>query len=72
MTDGVHKRRRSRTPTALTAARRGPMTPLQTLSSVRRHGVILEAARGPVPNLVDEIAGETRRGSWCGTVNLEP
>ena len=31
---------------------------------LRRHGVMLEAARGPVPNLVDAIVGGRRRGSW--------
>jgi len=41
-----------------------PMTLRRALALLRRHGVMLEAARGPVPNLADEIAGEPRRGSW--------
>lgn len=40
------------------------MTPRQALALIRRHGVMLESARGPVPNLVDEIAGRERTGSW--------
>src|SRR6266852_2071364 len=41
-----------------------PMTPREALSLVRKNGVMLESARGPVPNLVDTIVGGTRRGSW--------
>lgn len=33
---------------------------------MERHGVVLEAARGPVPSLANTIAGETIRGSWWG------
>jgi hypothetical protein len=40
------------------------MTPRQALAFVRKHGVVLEAARGPVPSLAEEIAGEPMRGSW--------
>ena len=40
------------------------MTSRQALSFIRRHGVVLEAAHGPVPSLVDAIAGEHVRGSW--------
>jgi hypothetical protein len=29
-------------------------------------GVVLQAARGPVPSLAEAIAGETIRGSWWG------
>lgn len=31
---------------------------------VKRHGVVLEAGRGPVPTLAEEIAGGPIRGSW--------
>jgi hypothetical protein len=31
---------------------------------VRRHGVVLESARGPVPNLAEAVAREPIRGSW--------
>ena len=40
------------------------MTPRQALAFVRRHGVVLEAAQGPVPSLAEAIAGEPLRGSW--------
>ena len=40
------------------------MTLRQALSLIRKHGVMLEGARGPVANLVDAVAGGKRRGSW--------
>jgi hypothetical protein len=40
------------------------VTPRQALWFVREHGVVLEAARGPVPSLAEAIAGEPIRGSW--------
>ena len=33
---------------------------------VRTHGVVLVSAKGPVPTLVDAIAGEPIKGSWWG------
>ncbi len=36
------------------------------LAFVRRHGVVLEAARGRVPNLAEVVAGEPIHGSWWG------
>jgi hypothetical protein len=33
---------------------------------VKRHGIVLESARGPVPSLAEEIAGGPIRGSWWG------
>lgn len=39
-------------------------TPVQALAFVRKHGVVLEAARGPVPSLADAIADEPVGGSW--------
>ena len=42
------------------------MTPKQALAFVERHGVVLQAARGPVPSLAEKIAGEPIRGSWWG------
>jgi hypothetical protein len=33
---------------------------------VRKHGVVLVSGKGPVPRLVDVLAGETVRGSWWG------
>jgi len=42
------------------------MTPKQGLAFVKRHGIVLQAARGPVPNLAEAIAGGPIRGSWWG------
>jgi hypothetical protein len=40
------------------------MTSRQALAFIRTHGVVLEGAQGPVPSLVEVIAGEPVRGSW--------
>ena len=40
------------------------MTARQALAFVETHGVVLQAARGPVPSLAEFIAGERIRGSW--------
>ncbi len=40
------------------------MTPSQVASFVRKHGIVLESAAGPVPSVADAIAGEPIRGSW--------
>jgi len=42
------------------------MTGRQALAFVRRHGVVLMAAKGPVPSLAEAIAGGPYRGSWWG------
>ena len=42
------------------------MTPARAVAFVKRHGIVLQSAKGPVPNLVDAIAGEPVRGSWWG------
>jgi hypothetical protein len=42
------------------------MTPAQGLAFVRTHGVVLQAARGPVPSLAEAIVGGAIRGSWWG------
>jgi hypothetical protein len=39
-------------------------TPRSALAFVKRHGVVLESARGIVPNLAETIAGRRIRGSW--------
>ena len=36
------------------------------LAWVCEQGVVLQSARGPVPNLAEQIAGEPIRGSWWG------
>ena len=38
----------------------------EALAFVERHGIVLQAARGPLPNLTEAIAGGAIRGSWWG------
>ena len=40
------------------------MTGEEAIRFVETHGVVLEAAHGPVPCLAEEIAGERIRGGW--------
>jgi len=40
------------------------MSPQKAIAFVERHGVVLQAARGPVPNLAEAVAREQIRGSW--------
>jgi hypothetical protein len=40
------------------------VTPRQAIAFVRKHGVVLEAAAGPVPSLAHAVAGEPIRGNW--------
>jgi len=42
------------------------MSPKRALAFVERHGIVLQAARGPVPSLAEAVAGEPIRGSWWG------
>lgn len=42
------------------------MTVSEALSFVRKHGVVLVSAKGPVPRLTDAIAGEPVCGNWWG------
>ena len=42
------------------------MSPRQALAFVEGHGIVLQAARGPVPSLAEAIAGGPIRGSWWG------
>jgi hypothetical protein len=42
------------------------VTPRQGLAFVERHGIVLQAARGPVPSLAEAVAGGPIRGSWWG------
>src|SRR3989475_7011902 len=46
--------------------RRAPVTPRQALRFIAQHGVVLEAARGPVPSLLEAALGGRPRGSWWG------
>ena len=34
------------------------------LAFIRKHGVVLESARGPVPSLAEVVAGDSVQGSW--------
>jgi len=40
------------------------VTPRQAVAFVRKHGVVLESASGPVPSLAQAVAGAPIRGSW--------
>lgn len=40
------------------------MTPGQAIAFVRKHGIVLESANGPVPSLVQAILGGKIVGSW--------
>lgn len=40
--------------------------PFGPLDVMIEHGVLLQSAKGPVPNLADLVAGETIKGSWWG------
>jgi hypothetical protein len=42
------------------------VTAKQALAFVERYGVVLQAARGPVPSLAETVAGGPIRGSWWG------
>jgi hypothetical protein len=44
------------------------MTPTQALAFVRKHGLVLESGKGPVPSLAETIAGGPIRGSWWAHV----
>jgi hypothetical protein len=39
---------------------------MDAVGAVRRHGILLQSARGPVPNLATLVAGEPIEGSWWG------
>ena len=42
------------------------MSPKEGLAFVKRHGVVLQAARGSVPSLAEAVVGGKIRGSWWG------
>lgn len=37
---------------------------IDAIGFVREHGVVLESAKGPVPNLADAVATTRIRGNW--------
>ena len=40
--------------------------PFDAVAFVKKHGVVLAAAKGPVPSVAEAIAGGPIRGSWWG------
>jgi hypothetical protein len=42
------------------------MTPKDAIDFVQLHGIVLESAGGPAPNLAEAVAGGPIRGSWWG------
>ncbi|HYU44419.1 MAG TPA: hypothetical protein VEQ84_19905, partial [Vicinamibacteria bacterium] len=42
------------------------MNAREALTFVEREGIVLQSARGRVPNLAEFVAGERIRGSWWG------
>jgi hypothetical protein len=42
------------------------MTPRTAIAFVRRHGIVLEGARGPVPTLAEAVVGRPIDGNWWG------
>ena len=40
------------------------MTPEEAILFVETHGIVLQAAKGPAPNLAQKIVGAPIRGSW--------
>jgi hypothetical protein len=42
------------------------LTEKEALDFVKHHGIVLQAARGPVPSLAEAVAGGPIRGSWWG------
>ena len=39
---------------------------MEAMDWLREQGVVLQSARGPVPNLAEQVARERIRGSWWG------
>jgi hypothetical protein len=60
---GARLLQRAKTGT-LGCAREHHVTLGQAVALVRKRGVVLEAAAGPVPSLAETIAGAPIRGSW--------
>jgi len=48
------------------------VSPREAVEFVKRHGVVLQAARGPAPSLAEAIAGGPIRGSWSPQEHIEP
>jgi hypothetical protein len=42
------------------------MNSKEALAFIKKHGIVMQCARGPVANLAEAIAGGPIRGSWWG------
>ena len=42
------------------------MRSVDPMAAIVEHGILLQSAKGPVPNLADLVAGEKIKGSWWG------
>src|SRR5262245_54356158 len=42
------------------------MLEVDPMDALTQHGMLLESARGPLPNVAELVAGEPIRGSWWG------
>ena len=42
------------------------MNEKEAVAFVERHGIVLQAAHGPLPNLAETIVGSAIKGSWWG------
>src|SRR5687767_8209050 len=42
------------------------MTGMEPMAVLVNHGMLLESARGPLPNVAELVAGEPIRGTWWG------
>jgi hypothetical protein len=39
---------------------------MDAMATLIEHGMLLESARGPIPNVAELVAGESIKGSWWG------
>jgi hypothetical protein len=44
----------------------GRLEHVDPMAALVEHGMLLESARGPLPNVAEMVAGEPIRGSWWG------
>lgn len=44
----------------------GHTSAVDPMAALIEHGMLLESARGPLPNVAELVAGEAIRGSWWG------
>ena len=45
---------------------RGILAPIDLMTTLIAEGMLLQSARGPIPNVAELVAGEPIRGSWWG------